>query len=575
MRAETKDVAALPAQDWLDRAIAGWRAYVLLGALTIAAVLPGFFSIPPLDRDESRFAQATAQMLETKDFVRINVQDDPRNKKPVGIHWLQAASVAALSKVEAREIWAYRMPSLLGAALAVLAAFWGGTALVGRRAAFFGAAMLGVCLLLSTEGMIAKTDAMLCGLTTLCLAALARLRNPPRHPLRLALIAWGALGAGVLIKGPITPMVMGLTLLALALWERRAAWMKTLAHWSGPLLAAVIVLPWMIAIGVATDGRFFAEAIGQDLGNKVTAGGEHAFTPPGVHLLLLSLLIFPATVALPGAARLAFSALRARRDDASFADERFLLAWIIPSFAVFELMPVKLAHYPLPTYPAIALLCGAGLLALFQPGWRKTRWVALALSAFAAAGLAALCAYLATYAPGDPLASDQRALQTGMIVGAGALALVVGLAGARTAPTYLVIALIAGLGFVFTARERILPEARKLLVSREVASALAREGLHPRLSPGAGPLIVSGYREPSLVFMTRTDVALWSGNEAGERGEASQNAVIEARELAAFQSGLKARGLGFALKGEPVRGLNYSNGDEVSLQLGTIVPASP
>jgi 4-amino-4-deoxy-L-arabinose transferase-like glycosyltransferase len=575
MRAETKDVAALPAQDWLDRAIAGWRAFALLAALTIAAVLPGFFSIPPLDRDESRFAQATAQMLETKDFVRINVQDDPRNKKPVGIHWLQAASVSALSKVEAREIWAYRIPSMLGAVLAVLAAFWGGAALIGRRAAFVGAAMFGVCLLLSTEGMIAKTDAMLCGLTTLCLAALARLRHAGKHTRGLALFAWGALGAGVLIKGPITPMVMGLTLLALVLWERRAAWIKPLAHWSGPLLAAVIVLPWMIAIGVATEGRFFAEAIGQDLGNKVTAGGEHAFTPPGVHLLLLSLLIFPATVALPGAARLAFSALRARRADAAFADERFLLAWIIPSFLVFELMPVKLAHYPLPTYPAIALLCGAGLLALFQPGWRKTRWAAVALSAFAGAGLVALCAYLATYAPGDGLASDQRALQTGMIVGAGALALVVGLAAARTAPTYLIVALIAGLGFVFTARERILPEARQLLVSQEVSDALAREGLHPRLSANTGRLIISGYREPSLVFMTRTDSALWSGAEAGARAEAGENAVIEGREQAAFLAGLTARGLGFAPKGAPVRGLNYSNGDEVTLQPGTVVLASP
>lgn len=575
MRAEENDVAAVPAQDSLDRAIAGWRAFALLAALTIAAVAPGFFSIPPLDRDESRFAQATAQMLETGDFVRINVQDDPRNKKPVGIHWLQAASVAALSKVEAREIWAYRLPSMLGAVLAVLAAFWGGAALIGRRAAFTGAALLGACLLLSTEGMIAKTDAMLCGLTTLCLAALAHLRGRPRHPKRLALIAWAAFGAGVLIKGPITPMVLGLTLAALFAWERRAAWMKPLAHWSGPILAAVIVLPWMIAIGVATEGRFFAEAIGQDLGNKVTAGGEHPFTPPGLHLLLLALLIFPATVALPGAARLAFGALRARRDDPAFADERFLLAWIAPSFLVFELMPVKLAHYPLPTYPAIALLCGAGLLALFQPGWRKTRWAAVALSAFAGAGLVALCAYLATYAPGDALASDQRALQTAIVCGAAALALVVGLAAARSAPTYLVVALVAGLGFVFNARERILPEARQLLVSQEVSDALARNGLHPRLSPGAGRLIVSGYREPSLVFMTRTDVALWSGPEAGARAEAGQIAVIEERELAAFLSGLKARGLGFAVKGEPIRGLNYSNGDEVSLQPGTVVLASP
>jgi hypothetical protein len=242
---------------------------------------------------------------------------------------------------------------------------------------------------------------------------------------------------------------------------------------------------------------------------------------------------------------------------------------------VFELMPVKLAHYPLPTYPRDRAVVRGGLLALFQPGWRRTRWAAIALTAFAGAGLVALCAYLSTYAPGDAFASDQRALQTGMIAGAGALAVVVGLAAARTAPTYLIVALIAGLGFVITARERILPEARQLLVSQEVSDALAREGLNPRLSATAGRLIVSGYREPSLVFMTRTDTALWGGAEAGARAEAGDHAVIEAREQAAFLAGLTARGLGFAPKGAAVGGLNYSNGDEVSLQPGMVVLASP
>ena len=55
------------AADLIDRLAASWRAYVVLAALAILAVLPGFFSAPPLDRDESRFAQATAQMLETGD----------------------------------------------------------------------------------------------------------------------------------------------------------------------------------------------------------------------------------------------------------------------------------------------------------------------------------------------------------------------------------------------------------------------------------------------------------------------------------------------------------------------------
>ncbi|MFM9469985.1 ArnT family glycosyltransferase, partial [Streptomyces scabiei] len=79
------------------------------------SALPGLFFLPPLDRDESRFAQATAQMLETHDFVNIRYQSEPRDKKPIGIHWLQAASVSTLSSVERREIWAYRIPSLLGA----------------------------------------------------------------------------------------------------------------------------------------------------------------------------------------------------------------------------------------------------------------------------------------------------------------------------------------------------------------------------------------------------------------------------------------------------------------------------
>ena len=78
----------------------------LIAAFAALTACAGVFSLPPLDRDESRFAQATAQMLETGDFVTIRFQEDERNKKPVGIHWLQAASVAAFSDVAAREIWA-------------------------------------------------------------------------------------------------------------------------------------------------------------------------------------------------------------------------------------------------------------------------------------------------------------------------------------------------------------------------------------------------------------------------------------------------------------------------------------
>ena len=38
--------------------------------------LPGFFQIPPIDRDEAYFAQATKQMIETGDYVDIRFQDE-------------------------------------------------------------------------------------------------------------------------------------------------------------------------------------------------------------------------------------------------------------------------------------------------------------------------------------------------------------------------------------------------------------------------------------------------------------------------------------------------------------------
>src|SRR5258706_9695647 len=96
----------------------GVRPYALLAGLCLLLYLPGIAAIPPLDRDEARFAQATRQMLETGDFVQIRFQDEARNKKPVGIHWLQAASVALLSTTASAAIWPYRLPSLAGALLA-------------------------------------------------------------------------------------------------------------------------------------------------------------------------------------------------------------------------------------------------------------------------------------------------------------------------------------------------------------------------------------------------------------------------------------------------------------------------
>ena len=99
-------------QRLIDRGAGLWLA---LACMVILA-LPGFFTLPPVDRDEVLFAQSSSQMLASGDPVDIRFADQPRYKKPIGIYWLQAASAAITGHPEA--IWSYRLVSLLGALLA-------------------------------------------------------------------------------------------------------------------------------------------------------------------------------------------------------------------------------------------------------------------------------------------------------------------------------------------------------------------------------------------------------------------------------------------------------------------------
>jgi 4-amino-4-deoxy-L-arabinose transferase-like glycosyltransferase len=125
------------------------RAAAALLLVCLLGFLPGIFQIPPVDRDEAYFAQATKQMIETGDYVDIRYQNDVRYRKPVGIYWLEAAVVntaSALGLPNARTtIWLYRMPSLFGAMGSVLLTFWCALAFVGRRGALLAALMMASC----------------------------------------------------------------------------------------------------------------------------------------------------------------------------------------------------------------------------------------------------------------------------------------------------------------------------------------------------------------------------------------------------------------------------------------------
>src|SRR5579871_5394558 len=327
---------------FFDRFIATRWAYAALALLVFILAAPGLVAMPTMDRDEARFVQATSQMMETGDYVVIRYHESLRNKKPVGIHWLQAGAVELTSSPQARQIWAFRIPSLLGAMLAAMATLWGGGALFSRRAAFIGAALVGSCILLSSEAHIAKTDAAQCGFITLAMALLAHMRRGPGQ--WKGFMFWVCLGAGVLLKGPIAPMVAGLTLLGLFLWERKVRWARPLLFWPGISLFCIMVIPWFVATEIATAGAFLKEAAEIDLGHKIVGIAEGHKGLPGQHLAGLPVLFWPGTLLLiPGVwlavenlAHMRKGARASMQTDDEAAAWRFLACWLVPSWLVFE-----------------------------------------------------------------------------------------------------------------------------------------------------------------------------------------------------------------------------------------------
>ncbi len=526
------------------------RPRALLLAFCLLVWLPGFFTLPPTDRDESRFAQASKQMIETGDYVRIMNGTEPRNRKPIGIHWLQvpfAATAHTVGIATANPIWPYRIPSLLGGIIAVLATFEIGCSMGNRRAALLAAGMLAACVILTAETHLAKTDAALLGATTVAMALLARAYAGLPVGRGQAALFWLAMGAGILLKGPLTPMIAGLAALALVIADRRAGWLLALRPVSGVALMAAVVLPWFIAIGIATHGAFFGDAVGGDLGRKLASGDDAHGAPPGVHLLLLPLLAFPATLPVLRSLPAWWSA---RRDPAC----RFLLAWLIPSWIVFEAVPTKLPHYTLPLYPALFLLAAllsAPILSTRAPTSWWARWAAPALTAAAAALLGAGAAALPDVAGAPPLLGIPALLAAGLV---GWLAL---------QPRRPALALAAMPLFTLVLLGFELPNTTPLWIAPQLEAALAQAGLADR------PLAAVGFHEPSLMFLAGTDTILAptgaDGADALANGQAA-TAAVAGRDLPSFDAEATKLGL-LTHPWATIHGFNYSRGRQTTLTL--------
>ncbi len=532
-------------------------AFLLLCGLLL--FLPGFFNIPPIDRDEARFAQATKQMVETGDFVDIRFQDDVRYKKPVGIYWLQStavetASALGLPRAELR-IWVYRIPSLVGAIGAVLLTYWTALAFVTRRGAVIAALLMCSSVLLGVEARLAKTDATLLLTVVGAMGALARVylswqrgEDPEHPPWSWPAIFWTALAGGVLLKGPLILLFVGLAIVTLAILDRSASWLWRLRPVWGLMWMLVLVLPWFVAIFWRAGDAFFADSIGGDMLSKLAAQESHG-APPGLYLLLFWITFWPGA---PVAAMATPAVWRARREPGA----QFLLAWLVPSWIVFELVLTKLPHYVLPLYPAIAILTAGALeRRVLSRSWlmRSSAWW------FAIPALASIIAVVGAIAlTRQPAFLAWPLAAAAMILGLFAWWLY----DDNRAERSLLNAVLAAMFLAAAVYGVVVPSLTTLFPSAEIARAL-------RNVVCVGPkAAAAGFQEPSLVFMTDTSTVLTDGSGAADflNQGSCRFALVEQRSERSFLQRAEAIGLRYNVA-RRIDGYNISQGRAISIAI--------
>ena len=526
--------------------------YALLALVTIT-VFTGQHLVPPMDRDESRFAQASRQMLKSGDYVTIRFQDELRAKKPAGIYWMQSASAALLGE---EDIASYRFVNLLALLVSIFMLYHIGLQLYAPAIALAASAAFTCGFLVLAEAHLAKTDTVLMLVVMVQQWALMRIyldrERVTVKPSKHWIFFWIALAAGILVKGPIAPAIAILTITVLAIWHRGAGWIRPLRLGRGLILVALITLPWAVLVTAATDGAFLDSAVKADFLAKVQSGQESHGAPPFTYLALFGVLLWPASLLLPSAL-LHIKAMLARDST------RFLLAWLVPFWLTIELIPTKLPHYPLPVVPAAILLLlwsvdrVVTLSPLRQKFYLAGQYVLLALGF----GLVAVVIAVAVMFGGQSMRlAVALAVFTSLLVG---LALWQGHRWIQTGEyLHLVALFIAGILVHFAIFAGVVPQLSRIHMADAVAQNLASSGRQPTA------IAAAGYHEPSLVFVLGRDVLLVDSREAALfLAEAPDGvALVEARQQTAFLDMARRLGLRLAAP-EQLSGYNMSKGQDV------------
>jgi 4-amino-4-deoxy-L-arabinose transferase-like glycosyltransferase len=330
--------------------------YVLLFFGCVAFHVIGTWSVPLVDRDEPRFAEASREMIELGDYIVPQFNNQLRLDKPPFAYWAQVASF----RIFGQNDFAARVPSAVAAALVAMSILAWGKRIAGERVGWWAAIIFTLSLQTFLHAKAAVADMWLVlFMTTAHWAGYELIQNQESRIENRTTQWWWifhiSLALGFLAKGPIawTPL---LTIAATKYFSRDADLAKRFKFVRGALLMLAIVALWGVPALIETHGEFLRIGIGRHvIGRSFSAMESHGANSLGIYLLLLPFYFvtifasfFPWSIKLPALARKLWRV--------SDKIDVYLLCGAGVIFIIFSLIKTKLPHYTLPAFPLLALL---------------------------------------------------------------------------------------------------------------------------------------------------------------------------------------------------------------------------
>ncbi len=346
------------------------RNYVLLFIGCLLFHLAGTWSLPLIDRDEPRFAEASREMRERADYIVPYFNNQFRFDKPPLTYWFQVASYRVFGEND----FAARFPTAVAAALIALVVFAWGRRIRDECAGWWAAIIFTLCLQTFVHGKAAVADMWLVLFVTLAhwsayevagfgqrialkeeFNAQRTTSNVQRPTVFWWTLFYVSLALAFLAKGPIGWVPL-LTVAITQKFVRQKNLAVRFKFVRGVLLTLALVCLWGIPALIQTYGEFFRVGIGKHVVERSFATLEgHGASSIWMYLALLPFYLvtvfisfFPWSIKLPALGK----NLRSNRDDI----DRFLLVGVVIIFGIFTLVQTKLPHYTLPAFPLLALL---------------------------------------------------------------------------------------------------------------------------------------------------------------------------------------------------------------------------